>query len=782
MAIDYGISSLDTGASDITYSGDEGPKSPDQQLMASADPMLVEEYKKYVFEMEEQGQTPISFKQFIQQIMSESRMAEGGIARLGYDRGGRIGFEEGGWDDRVSSAAEDFGSTDTAKDFADLGSGGGGQDHPWEDDMGTVGTGEYTPPTEDQREEVAKTIAKESKKYKKSVKESRSSKWRKLTLKNWIDQKYGNKPKIGGFTSIGNIFNPSFKSEEDYFPTDPDEYFEGVDYGMTGEDLTDIKRMKTGLKEYEGQHMPQDVWEKLAYGPDGPPVLGSGDGPGETEYERWLRLQGQQPAAPVDVVPDTTDNWNVASSSPLYDRSGPTHDFSGEWFYGADGGRIPAAYGGIMGDDGRRAYGLGSFFKSITKPFKSAARAVKKVAKSPIGKAALMAGLGMYAGGLGPWAQGGMWQGAKGAGFLKNMAINKSLLGTSDYQGGSTGLMGGLWNWAKKNPELAIGGLSALGGLYTKMTEGDDEDEEYKKWLDKKNYWASRFGGDWNVTPGDPLYQRGLMAQGGRAGYRFGNSVDNMGIEDIGLEQQVKMREDIGLEQQVKMRMEVFNEDYDTALQKVLEARGESTDSIISGTNVMEPSDLGMNIIRDQGVTPRFASRPNKMIPFANKMMPVSDKINEGGDFKPGYSPHYSTHADGGRIGYQGGYMVDDDEEEEKHRTAALKAMYKRMGAQEGGLMDMGGMEKDYRNDGGFVPIGGQERADDVPARLSKNEFVFTADAVRAAGGGDIDKGAEVMENVMENLEEGGEISQQSQGLEGARNMFATSQRLEGVL
>jgi len=105
-----------------------------------------------------------------------------------------------------------------------------------------------------------------------------------------------------------------------------------------------------------------------------------------------------------------------------------------------------------------------------------------------------------------------------------------------------------------------------------------------------------------------------------------------------------------------------------------------------------------------------------------------------------------------------------------------------RVPAQEGGLMDLGGMEKDYRQEGGFVPIGGQERADDVPARLSKNEFVFTADAVRSAGGGDIDKGAEVMENVMENLERGGQISEESQGLEGARNMFATAQRLEGVL
>ena len=96
--------------------------------------------------------------------------------------------------------------------------------------------------------------------------------------------------------------------------------------------------------------------------------------------------------------------------------------------------------------------------------------------------------------------------------------------------------------------------------------------------------------------------------------------------------------------------------------------------------------------------------------------------------------------------------------------------------------MNLGGMEKDYRAEGGFVPIGGQEKADDVPARLSKNEFVFTADAVRAAGGGDIDAGAEVMENLMNNLEQGGLVSEDSQGLEGARDMFATSQRLEGVM
>ena len=102
-----------------------------------------------------------------------------------------------------------------------------------------------------------------------------------------------------------------------------------------------------------------------------------------------------------------------------------------------------------------------------------------------------------------------------------------------------------------------------------------------------------------------------------------------------------------------------------------------------------------------------------------------------------------------------------------------------RGGYADGGIMDLGGMEKDYR-EGGFVPIGKEERADDVPARLSKNEFVFTADAVRNAGGGDIDKGAEVMQNMMDNLEAGGMISEESQGKENpAQAMFDQAQMLE---
>ncbi len=90
-------------------------------------------------------------------------------------------------------------------------------------------------------------------------------------------------------------------------------------------------------------------------------------------------------------------------------------------------------------------------------------------------------------------------------------------------------------------------------------------------------------------------------------------------------------------------------------------------------------------------------------------------------------------------------------------RMMRLMQMLRRQPAAMGGIMNlkMGGtpVEMDLRAKGGFVPIGKKERADDVPARLSKNEFVFTAKAVRNAGNGDIREGARKMYNLMNKLE-----------------------------
>jgi len=94
-------------------------------------------------------------------------------------------------------------------------------------------------------------------------------------------------------------------------------------------------------------------------------------------------------------------------------------------------------------------------------------------------------------------------------------------------------------------------------------------------------------------------------------------------------------------------------------------------------------------------------------------------------------------------------------------QTTTAEQIYASKGLKDGGQPKKipirsnkyGVKELDYRKSGGFVPIGVKEKADDVPAMLSKNEFVFTADAVRGAGNGSINKGAQKMYNLMKNLE-----------------------------
>ena len=138
--------------------------------------------------------------------------------------------------------------------------------------------------------------------------------------------------------------------------------------------------------------------------------------------------------------------------------------------------------------------------------------------------------------------------------------------------------------------------------------------------------------------------------------------------------------------------------------------------------------------------------------------------------FLPGAEFTDAYAAEGGRIGKQEGGEVDKskmikdmldrgaDDDLIKSITKASQEEIDSLknnqaeGKAEGGLMDLGGMEMDLRG-GGFVPLGAKEKADDVPARLSKNEFVMTADAVRAAGGGSVDKGADKMYNLMKDLE-----------------------------
>ena len=104
--------------------------------------------------------------------------------------------------------------------------------------------------------------------------------------------------------------------------------------------------------------------------------------------------------------------------------------------------------------------------------------------------------------------------------------------------------------------------------------------------------------------------------------------------------------------------------------------------------------------------------------------------------------------ANGGRIGYAFG---NDPEQNAVEASGIMNLPLNQNPA--------GATELDLRETGGFIPpVGVKEKADDIPAMLANNEFVFTADAVRGMGDGDVNKGAQRMYDMMKKLEKGGRV------------------------
>tara|TARA_B100000927_G_scaffold12261_1_gene9749 strand:+ start:4362 stop:5423 length:1062 start_codon:yes stop_codon:yes gene_type:complete len=336
------------------------------------------------------------------------------------------------------------------------------------------------------------------------------------------------------------------------------------------------------------------------------------------------------------------------------------------------------AGGGIMTlDEPRQGYFLGKLVRKAKK-------AVKKVVKSPLGKVALLGGLGAYAGGLGPFA------GLKGAGFAKGLGSGvASLFGTGGKLStiGNLFKVGGVESGAVSIPRV-LAGLGIGSAIAAPFLMGDDEEEM------------------------DP------------------------GVDVTGIQPMVANIRD--------------------------QARAFYTDPA-------SRADSGLFFMPQQKFVRPFAGGGLADIPREGY---DQGKLVLGEGFKSETLKRMAMDMFGKPLRE----LNADEMEMLREEFNISKGI---TDAKEGGIMDLGGMEKDYR-EGGFVPIGKEERADDVPARLSKNEFVFTADAVRNAGGGDIDKGAEVMQNMMDNLEAGGMISEESQGKENpAQAMFDQAQMLE---
>lgn len=428
------------------------------------------------------------------------------------------------------------------------------------------------------------------------------------------------------------------------------------------------------------------------------------------------------------------------------------------------------AGGGIMGlEDQRQGYFLGKLVKKITKP-------IKKVVKSPLGKAALLAGLGYGLGGAKFLGGQGIFAGGQGLGRfanLKNLFLPEYMAGGKQREGLLRGLLfddKGKFSMGR----AALTGLGATAIAAPFFMGGDEEEDTGTSYTlpqtDVENiraqaraYYSDPTSSALYFMPPKSAVQSSFYAADGglaslRPGYRFGNIVQKAGQMIKSGAGKIK-----SLFDDADINISVSDTDVMTEFGPQAQAVGQDVFITPKSRKAMKVMDdlieEGYDITKDADGDYTINALDEGALDIIAKRLRLGDKNVD--EFMAGQD--YFTGGDTNLM-----------DEESKMIYDALRNR-----KAEGGLMDLGGYEKDYR-EGGFVPLGAEEKADDVPARLSKNEFVFTADAVRNAGRGDIDKGAEVMQNMMDNLEAGGTISEESQGLENpAQAMFDQAQQLE---
>ena len=300
--------------------------------------------------------------------------------------------------------------------------------------------------------------------------------------------------------------------------------------------------------------------------------------------------------------------------------------------------------------------------------------------------------------------------------------------------------------------------LAQMGGDYDKVTGGSgggpDEGGYYEKLYPGLNYNLTRFvrpGQGWLTQPQKDPWNP-YMAEGGRVGYGKGKLVAS------------------GIGSLVKAIKEMM--------------AGAKLAKVTGGTGKTKIGDIeklvkGMKFNRDDALrlNPRAGARYGL---FGRQQPKVMD--DDAGDLLE-LIEKFGGH-EGGRVGLAGGGgpewgsykdwlessdllekypeledMTSDEQQNFLESIGLLRAKGGRIGMQLGGLgsipqapMVPQGQQLDGRG-GGFIPMGAQEGKDDVPAMLANNEFVMTSDAVRAAGGGDINKGAQKMYDLMNNLE-----------------------------
>jgi len=392
----------------------------------------------------------------------------------------------------------------------------------------------------------------------------------------------------------------------------------------------------------------------------------------------------------------------------------------------------------------RQLYGLGSIVKSIGK-------GVKSIIKSPIGKAAI----------LGFGANALMGGGGLGSIFSK--------LGMSGGSGGSgiMGMFGKAKNFIKANKMLSAGAAIGLGGAFGGME--DEQVEELKRNPEALKQYLAQYYSNLNTTATQDEVNKFVAtntseyAMGGRVKYASGSEPmilprakpresDGKRTLDI-LARNMKASQntlgsktlfnlmgknaakaykagDISKSQYDSMMKPFFGEPSERLSKKISEERKELKAN--GGRIGLKDGTLGGNTDFNAMVTEMYIKSGGQK--------------GTGMDIKSFANEYFKKFNKGGRVGYAyGGNEIVD-------QASGIMGLPQR--TNEAGIKEL-----DLRDSGGFIPpVGVKEKADDVPAMLSNNEFVMTADAVRGMGDGDVNEGAQRLYDQMKMLEKGGRV------------------------
>jgi len=392
------------------------------------------------------------------------------------------------------------------------------------------------------------------------------------------------------------------------------------------------------------------------------------------------------------------------------------------------------ASGGITNAVPRQQYGLGSFVK---KAFKKVGNVAKQVVKSPLGKAAI---LGLGASMLGPSIGGGIGNFFKGMGGKLFGTAAGSAAGPFSYLQGAQkftpGILGKL-GLTKGGGSMGITGLGKMlgaGGILGYFTsKGASEEEAQSLAADVKR--GSGMGFD-QIQKDIAAYRGGGQDESQMAakGYRF--------LTPKRFTQPLATGGRVGLQEGTDPRMRG-----NPPVMQQIQPGDDMRENRIMNPDVEDIADYSL---QDKDLEAGASS-----IKIEGDVRPPEMKMQE--EMKMAGIPKDLTAADAVKTFELSNGRPPKDMQEviDFFNNRKLSAM--------GGIMDMptgnmrrnkaGIKEIDYRATGGFVPVGIKEKADDVPAMLSKNEFVMTADAVRGAGNGSIKKGAQRMYDLMKQNE-----------------------------